>query len=86
LLCNTREKSHMTYDKAIKQDGYDSHCDIVVYVRPGEMGVIGGNVSGTSKGHRTVGLRTRALTSGGYVVNRTKDEFFAILENRLPLK
>lgn len=85
LICNTREKSHMTYDKAIKQDGYESHCDIVVFVRPGEMGVIGGNVSGTSKGHRTVGLRTRKLTSGGYLVNRTSDPFFAILENRLPL-
>jgi hypothetical protein len=90
VICNSRDKANMTYDKAITHDDYDGHCDIVVYVRPGEIGVIGGNVgansNGFSPGHRTVGLRARALTSGGYLKNRKSDPFFAILENRLPLK
>jgi hypothetical protein len=86
LICNSRSGANITFDAAINNDDYDGHCDIVIYVRPGEIGVIGGNVSGTSAGHRTVGLRTRKLSSGGYLLKRSADPFFAILENRLPLK
>lgn len=90
LICNSRSGVHMTFERAITHDKYESHCDIVVYVRPGEIGVIGGNVgsdsAGFSKGHRAVGLRTRNITSGGYLVQRSADKFFAILENLLPLK
>jgi hypothetical protein len=91
LICNRRGKIKTTFASAIKQDRYESHCDIVVYVRPGEIGVIGGNVGGGDKaGRQTVGLRTRQLTGGGYLAEDSLSakvpKYFAILENRLPLK
>ena len=63
----------------MKSSQYKSHGDIVVYVRPGEIGVIGGNVSDS------VTLKTLKLDSAGYLVDK-HDHWFVILENRLPLR
>jgi hypothetical protein len=85
LICNSRAGAGITFDKAVTRDSYKSHCDIVVYVRPDEIGVIGGNVGPEADGKQTVGLRTWKLNAGGYLSDKSK-AFFAILENKLPLK
>jgi len=79
LVCASRAGSNMTFDKAIKQKDYKSHCDIVVYVWPGEIGVIGGNVSDS------VAMKILKIDAGGFLVDKTSP-FFAILENRLPFR
>jgi hypothetical protein len=78
LVCYSREGANMTYDKAIKRDSYTSHCDIVVYVRQGEIGVIGGNVSDS------VTLKIVQVDARGFLTDRSHP-WFAVLENRLPL-
>jgi hypothetical protein len=77
LVCYSRAGAGMTYDKAKSRDAYKSHSDIVVYTRPGEIGVIGGNVDDS------VTLKILKTTAGGYLADK-KNEWFAILENRLP--
>jgi hypothetical protein len=79
LVCTSREGANMTFDKAIKQKDYTSHCDIVVYVWPGEIGTIGGNVSDS------VAMKILKIGAGGFLTDKTAP-WFAILENRLPLK
>ncbi len=65
-----------------RPDRYDSHCDVVVELRPRDrqIKVIGGNV-----GH-SVTLRTFALTDGGFLAPYEKlgqypEGLFAILRN-----
>jgi hypothetical protein len=79
LVCYSRAGSGITFDKAIKRDAYKSHSDIVVCVRPGEIGVIGGNVGDS------VTLKFLTTTAGGYLNDRT-ESWFAVLENRLPFR
>jgi hypothetical protein len=79
LVCAARDGSGITFDKAVKQDAYKSHSDIVVYVRPGEIGTIGGNVGDS------VTLKILTTDPGGFLNDRTA-KWFAILENRLPLE
>ena len=79
LVCTSRAGSHMTFDKAIKHKDYTSHCDIVVSVRTDEIGVIGGNVSDS------VSMKFLKIDAAGSLIDKTAP-WFAILENRLPLK
>jgi hypothetical protein len=79
LVCASRAGSNMTYDKAAKQDAYKSHSDIVVYARPFEIGVIGGNVDDA------VTLTIYNLGAGGFLTDKSR-QWIAILENRLPLR
>ena len=77
LVAYSRTDTPMTFNRAVKRERYKSHTDIVVYTRQGEIGVIGGNV-----GH-SVTLKRVSTDSAGRV-NDTKDDWFAVLENRLP--
>lgn len=78
LVCTGRDGSGMSFDKAMKQDSYKSHTDIVVYTRPGEIGVIGGNVADS------VTLKKLTIDGGGHL-NDTSHPWFAVMENLLPL-
>ena len=79
LVCTSRAGSHMTFDKAIKHKHYKSHCDIVVAVRPGEIRVVGGNVGDS------VSMKYLKTDDAGFLTDKSAP-WFAILENRLPLK
>jgi hypothetical protein len=77
LVCYWR-KHPKTYEQASHERQYESHTDIVVYVAPEEIGVIGGNVSDS------VTLSILRLGGAGFL---TKDHhLFAVMENRLPLR
>jgi hypothetical protein len=66
LVCTGRQDSGVTYDNVDDGQFRASHCDLVVEVSPGRLGVIGGNVN-NSVGRKV--LRTgpdgRVLTDGG---------------------
>ncbi|GBF07821.1 hypothetical protein DAERI_180012 [Deinococcus aerius] len=66
LVCTGRQDSGVTYDNVDDGNFRASHCDVVVEVSPGRLGVIGGNVSNTvgRKVLRT-GPDGRVLTDGG---------------------
>ena len=78
LVAYTRG-SNLSYDRAARRTRYKSHTDIVVYVRAGEIGVIGGNVK------HSVSLKRLIAGAGGRLRDQTKD-WFAVIENRLPLQ
>ena len=63
--------------RAAKESKYKAHGDIVVFVRPGEIGVIGGNVGDS------VSLKTLKIDGSGYLTDKTQP-WFCVLENRLP--
>ena len=77
LVCYWR-KHPKTYEQASHQRHYESHTDIVVYVAPGEIGVIGGNVSDS------VTLSILRLGGAGFL--NKGHHLFAVMENRLPLR
>ncbi|WP_413167946.1 DUF2272 domain-containing protein [Capilliphycus salinus ALCB114379] len=59
---------------------YQSHADIVVETRPGEIDVIGGNVSDS------VTLKTLPVDSEGRLINtdsRSDNDWFVVIENQL---
>lgn len=69
----------VTYDDAVDTGGYSSHVDIVVATRPGEIDVIGGNVSDS------VTLETYTIDSEGKIINdndAVDDDWFVVIENR----
>lgn len=66
------------YDRYVERARYKSHTDIVTYVRPGEIGVIGGNVK------NSVSLKRVEIGAGGRVTD-DRHKWFAVIENRLPL-
>ena len=75
----------VSYDDAVDTGVYSSHVDIVVAIRPGEIDVIGGNVSGS------VTLNTYQVDDEGKLTNPDNgdpsgdpsDDFFVVIENRL---
>lgn len=79
LVCCSRGKVNTSYEQAVRRDDYESHCDIVLYARPGEIGVLGGNVGDS------VTLKVLATDAGGHLIDR-HHPWFAVLENRLPLR
>jgi Uncharacterized protein conserved in bacteria (DUF2272) len=44
LICYWRGRRPVTYDDLPTTNRFGGHCDIVVEIKPGEFGVIGGNV------------------------------------------
>ncbi len=66
------------YKAAIRQARGRSHTDMVAFVRPGMIGVIGGNVQ------NGVTLRLLKTNSQGRVIDDSS-RFFVVLENRLPM-
>ncbi len=79
LVGYSRAGAHMTYDKAAKRNTYTSHCDIVVYARPGEIGVIGGNVKDS------VSLKRLPTDADGFLTD-THNDWFVVIENGLPVR
>lgn len=77
LVAYSRTDKPMTFQRAAKSERYKSHTDIVVYVRQGEIGVIGGNVGDS------VALKRVKTDASGRVKDKHHD-WFAVLENRLP--
>jgi hypothetical protein len=78
LVCYWRTKHPMSYERAAQERKYEAHTDIVVYVAPDEIGVIGGNVSDS------VTLSILRLGGAGFL---SKDHhLFAVMENRLPVR
>ena len=77
LVAYSRTDTPMTFNRAVKRERYKSHTDIVVYTRQGEIGVIGGNVGDS------VTLK-RVSTDAAGRVDDTHNDWFAVLENRLP--
>jgi len=62
------------YDKTA---GYESHADIVVATRPGEVDVIGGNVSDS------VTMTTMKTDANGILIDQSKP-WFVVMKLRLP--
>ena len=73
LVCRWRETPR-TFDDAIGDDGFKSHCDIVVRVTPDTVDAIGGNVN------NSVSITTYQVTQSGFLADR--DQVFAHLVNR----
>ncbi|MEV5961055.1 phage tail tip lysozyme [Kribbella sp. NPDC051952] len=76
LVCASRE-SGVTYDNIGNGRPWKTHCDVVTEVRPGQIRVIGGNVS------QTVGeklLRTRP--DGKLDLSGNQSRFFAVIRCR----
>ncbi len=71
----------VTYDTARDYESYNSHVDIVVATRLGEIDVIGGNVE------ETVTLRTFQVDPEGKLINPNDgdetDDFFVVIDNQL---
>lgn len=77
LVCTGRQDSGVTYDNVDDGQFRASHCDVVVEVTPGRLGVIGGNV-GDTVGRKLLrtGQDGRVLTDGG------QRQYFAVLRVR----
>jgi hypothetical protein len=70
----------VTFNSARETGDYASHTDIVVAVRPGEIDVIGGNVSDS------VTLQTIRTDAQGRILNdnsTTTDDWFVVIANQL---
>lgn len=76
LIAHARADSDVSYDNAVNQGTFKSHCDLVVAVRPREIDVIGGNVG------NSVSLRTLACDNRGLLVD-TSQPWFAVIETRI---
>jgi hypothetical protein len=77
LVCASRSDSGATYDNIGDPQSRATHCDVVTEVRPGQIRVIGGNVS------QTVGeklLRTRP--DGKLDLSGNQSHFFAVVRCR----
>lgn len=77
LVCTGRQDSGVTYANVDDGQFRASHCDLVVDVAPGRLGVIGGNV-GDTVGRKVLrtGTDGRVLTDGG------QRQYFAVLRVR----
>lgn len=73
LVCRWRETAR-TFDDAIHQDSFKSHCDVVVRVTASNVLAIGGNVN------QSVSITAYDLTESGFLADR--NEVFAHLVNR----
>jgi hypothetical protein len=73
LVCRWRETPR-TFDDAVTQDSFKSHCDIIVRITANDVLAIGGNVN------QSVSITTYKLTESGFLADR--DEVFAHLVNR----
>jgi hypothetical protein len=74
MICQWRTQRR-TYDDAAAQDGFFSHCDIVVDVEGDHVRALGGNNSDT------VGYKKYSLDSSGFL--KPERNVFAILKNNL---
>jgi hypothetical protein len=74
LVCQWRTQRR-TYDDAAAQDGFFSHCDIVVDVEGDQVRALGGNNSDT------VGYKKYSLDTSGFL--KAERNVFAILKNNL---
>lgn len=70
----TKEKAAKLYDST---SAYNSHTDLVVATRPGEIDVIGANVMDS------VTLKTLKLDAGGHIADQTH-AWFAVLKLHEP--
>jgi hypothetical protein len=79
LICRRRAGSDITFDSAPNTPWYTSHTDIVTAIKPGEVEMIGGNVSNSVSVRRLPLLPDGRLEPGAAAAN----EVFAIMKNNL---
>jgi hypothetical protein len=79
LICRRRAGSDVTFDNAANTSWYTSHTDIVTAIKPGEVEMIGGNVS------QSVSVRRLPLLPDGRLepTAAAANEVFAIMKNNL---
>jgi hypothetical protein len=79
LICRTREGSDVTFDTALNTPWYTSHTDIVTALKPGQIEMIGGNVS------QSVSVRRLPLLPDGRLdpAAAASAGVFAIMKNNL---
>jgi hypothetical protein len=87
LVCNRRANSGATYDNIHDLLSFrSSHVDIVTEVRPYRLIVVGGNTSQRfprkGLGANTVGKKTIQTDDRGFILQRKKNQFFAIIKVR----
>jgi hypothetical protein len=75
LIHVNRDNGRKTYQEARSEEGYNSHCDIVVNIRPGVAEVIGGNLRNTRA------LETVTLTTEGFVKQRSKEPYICVIKH-----
>lgn len=73
MVCRSRAGSGVTYDFALNNDAFKSHCDIVVRITKDHVVTIGGNV-----GH-SVSKTNYAVNSNGFLADNGK--VYAVLRN-----
>jgi hypothetical protein len=74
LICTGRDSTkQLTFD-SLPRGGFESHCDIVVQVSPGQLSVIGGNVDDA------VTMKHVPVTSSGMLADRSG----TVLDTRYP--
>jgi hypothetical protein len=77
LVCASRANSGATYDNIGDPQSRATHCDVVTEVRPGQIRVIGGNVS------QTVGEKwLRIRPDGKLDLSGNQSQFFAVIRCR----
>lgn len=77
LVCASRANSGATFDNIVETQLRATHCDIVTEVRPGELRVIGGNLS------QSVGAKKIRTQPNGFVsLDGPQARIFAILRCR----
>jgi hypothetical protein len=87
LVCNERANSGATYHNIHDLSRFrSSHVDIVTEVRPNKLIVVGGNTSQRfphkGLGANTVGKKTIQTDDRGFILQRKKNQFFAIIRVR----
>ena len=80
IVCIDRSNQGIDYDYAEDHDRYDSHCDIIVQLRPDSVRTIGGNTGQSEFGHNgSVAMKTMPLDANGFLTAGGRR--FAILRN-----
>jgi hypothetical protein len=79
LVCASRGKRWATYDNIGDPETWQTHCDVVTEVRPGEIRVIGGNVG------QTVGEKRLTTRHDGKLnLTGAQSRIFAVITCRRP--
>lgn len=74
VCCGRGKNKDVTYDTA--EGAFHSHADLVVATRPGEIDVIGGNVS------NSVTMKTYRTNENGHLIPAKRTPWFVVMENR----